>query len=291
MIDIEIVHPGLMTTFQDKPRLEGLALGVPFGGPFDSISAKQANALVGNPEGTPVLEMTLMGPRLKILGSCHVAVTGAELDVFIDSKKADHSITHSIEGQAVMTFGKMTRGCRAYLAIGGRWLIDEWMGSASPVTLKNNGLIPGGALRKGEKFSVDPETGVRPTSLAPWQRVCRQIKTSYRLIPGPEWEWLTLQSRDDLDTGIDVILSAQSNRMAYVMEGPLVHLSSDHSLISSGIVPGTIQAMPDGRLMALMVDAQVTGGYPRIANFSTADVSNLAQVRPGEMLHLTIGKS
>ena len=42
-------------------------------------------------------------------------------------------------------------------------------------------------------------------------------------------------------------------------------------------LPGTVQLTPDGTLIILMRDAQVTGGYPRILQLSDNALNLLAQ--------------
>ena len=47
---------------------------------------------------------------------------------------------------------------------------------------------------------------------------------------------------------------------------------------------GTIQLWPDGSLMLLMVDHQTTGGYPRIGQVISADITKVAQKIPGDKM-------
>jgi len=49
-------------------------------------------------------------------------------------------------------------------------------------------------------------------------------------------------------------------------------------------MPGSIQVPNDGFPIILMVDAQVTGGYAKIANVISADMPLLAQTAPGSHL-------
>ena len=55
-------------------------------------------------------------------------------------------------------------------------------------------------------------------------------------------------------------------------------------VISSGIVPGTIQITNEGQPIILTADAQTSGGYPRIANVISDDFGHLAQLRPGDRI-------
>ena len=66
------------------------------------------------------------------------------------------------------------------------------------------------------------------------------------------------------------------------MEKNLPDYKAGRELISSGIVPGTIQILPSGKPIILLADAQTTGGYPRIAVILDRDLDDLAQLRPGD---------
>ena len=55
-------------------------------------------------------------------------------------------------------------------------------------------------------------------------------------------------------------------------------------MLSSAVVPGTIQLPPDGQPVILMADAQTIGGYPQLAHVICVDLPLVAQVRPGDQL-------
>ena len=59
-----------------------------------------------------------------------------------------------------------------------------------------------------------------------------------------------------------------------------------YSMISSPVLPGTIQCTPSGKLIVLMVDGQTIGGYPRVGMLAERDRIILAQKRAGEMITL-----
>ncbi|RYD41072.1 MAG: ATP-grasp domain-containing protein, partial [Verrucomicrobiaceae bacterium] len=64
----DVLSAGTMTTVQDWPGRTGLwEVGVPPCGPFDSLSFRLANRLVGNPDGAPGLEITMAGPTLRVI--------------------------------------------------------------------------------------------------------------------------------------------------------------------------------------------------------------------------------
>jgi antagonist of KipI len=72
--------PGMLTTVQDLGRRGHLSEGVPFGGAADPFALRVANLLVGNPEDSPGLEITLTGPELEFSEAAWVAVCGARFE-------------------------------------------------------------------------------------------------------------------------------------------------------------------------------------------------------------------
>ncbi|HEY0854228.1 MAG TPA: hypothetical protein VGD86_05325, partial [Devosia sp.] len=53
------------------------------------------------------------------------------------------------------------------------------------------------------------------------------------------------------------------------------------TLVSDAIVAGDIQILGDGTPIVLLRDHQPTGGYPRIATVTSADLDRFVQLRPG----------
>ncbi|MNF05146.1 KipI antagonist [compost metagenome] len=55
-------------------------------------------------------------------------------------------------------------------------------------------------------------------------------------------------------------------------------------MLSSAVTFGTIQVTPGGGMILLMADHQTTGGYPRILQVITADLTKLAQIQSGQQI-------
>jgi len=53
-------------------------------------------------------------------------------------------------------------------------------------------------------------------------------------------------------------------------------------MLTSAVLAGTVQLTPSGRLIILMRDCQVTGGYPRILQLSEESINTLAQKTTGD---------
>ncbi|HEY5227009.1 MAG TPA: urea amidolyase, partial [Opitutaceae bacterium] len=73
-MEVVVIRSGMMTTVQDLGRRGHLAEGVPVGGAADPFALRVANLLVGNPEGSPAIEVTLTGPELEFPEDTWIAV-------------------------------------------------------------------------------------------------------------------------------------------------------------------------------------------------------------------------
>jgi allophanate hydrolase subunit 2 len=104
-----------------------------------------------------------------------------------------------------------------------------------------------------------------------------------RVMPGPEFDQFTRASQATLWRARWRV-TPQSNRMGSRLDGPALQRGRATDMLSSGVVPGTIQVPPAGQPIILMGDAQTTGGYPRIGAVIRADLWKLAQAPLGGML-------
>ena len=87
---LEIIRPGINTTFQDKGREHLYHIGIPFSGAMDNRNYLLANRLAGNKLNSPVLEFAYQGPLLKYSGTqINIVITG---DVIFTIKKNEKVI-------------------------------------------------------------------------------------------------------------------------------------------------------------------------------------------------------
>jgi allophanate hydrolase subunit 2 len=105
-----------------------------------------------------------------------------------------------------------------------------------------------------------------------------------RIISGPEAHNFEIAGlRSFLST--EYTVTAQSDRMGYRLTGePIRHKEGMTNIISAGISLGTVQVPGDGQPIILMADRQTSGGYARIANVITVDLTLLAQMQPGDRI-------
>lgn len=283
MITLYFKKPGLQTTIQDQGRTGYAAFGVPVSGVMDKKAAKLANWLVGNPLDSPVLEITFMGPHIEIEGGAQLAITGANISPTLDGRQLPLNETISIEHHGLLTFGRLVNGCRTYLAVHGHWQLEKWMGSYSAMAIGGRGTTPQSVIQKGSKIHIHPSSFINKRKLSLEDIPLFPSDPTIRVTSGPEF---TRLSREEIARlfGTTYHISRDSNRMGYRLEGSKISENQEREIISSGIVPGTIQLTKSGQPVILMADAQTTGGYYRVANVITPDMDILGQLKPGDSL-------
>jgi allophanate hydrolase subunit 2 len=110
-------------------------------------------------------------------------------------------------------------------------------------------------------------------------------KNTICVYPLPEYYKLNAEQQAYLGKQFFSI-SNQSNRMAYQLNETFENELS--GIKSTPVMPGTVQLTPEGKLIILMRDAQVTGGYPRIFQVSASSLNVLAQMSANQSLKFQI---
>jgi urea carboxylase len=153
---IDVMSAGTMTTVQDWPGRVGYwEVGVPPSGPFDSLSLRLANKLVGNHEGTAGLEITMTGPTLRFNSATTIAVVGAVVVMLKNGAPVAMNAALSMEAGDVLKIGRFEgAGARAYLAVTGGIESPEYLGSCSTFTLGKFGGPFGRALLAGDVLGI-----------------------------------------------------------------------------------------------------------------------------------------
>lgn len=286
-ITIQAEQAGLYTSIQDLGRPGYQAQGIPIGGALDRRAAIQANYLVGNLLHEPLLEVTLLGPKLAFNQAVQIAITGADLSAQLDGHDFPMYQTIAVPAGGILRFGKPQSGCRAYLAVGGKWQVKKWLNSASLATQQSELLTPESLLKKDQQIDIRIQQFVKPRMLRPDLPKIEEECFRLEVLPGPEFERFTRKNIAHFFAQ-SYIVTPSSNRMGYRLEPGIINYAWDRENISSGIVPGTVQITNNGQPIVLMADAQTIGGYPRIANLSNESLSQMAQLRPGDKLRFQL---
>jgi len=280
---IELMTSGFHTLLQDAGRRGFQQYGMPVSGVLDFDAYRLANWLVGNSLKEAVLEITLIGPTIRFHENTFIAITGADISPTFDGVEGEMYKTIFVKKGVVLKFGKLKLGCRAYISFSGGILVPEEMNSVSTYTYAKIGGLEGNALCKGVILNLGEQKKCLLREVPKIMQLKGSSLLAVRVLSGIEnnlFDEMSLKAFYTTEYKIQV----QSNRMGYRMEGEKLQLKKPSEMISSGIVKGTIQIPKNGEPIILLADAQTTGGYPRIANVISADISYLAQQRPGDFI-------
>ena len=146
-MEITIRQPGVLTTIQDLGRPGRRRLGLTPGGAMDSLSFRLANLLVGNPENSAALEMTLHGAELHFDRDALVAICGGDFAVSIKGTEQSTARPFRVAAGSTLSVAGARRGCRAYLAIAGEFEIGLKLGGRGTDLRAGLGGFQGRALR------------------------------------------------------------------------------------------------------------------------------------------------
>jgi antagonist of KipI len=72
------------------------------------------------------------------------------------------------------------------------------------------------------------------------------------------------------------------------LEGAPIPAEAGGEMISEGVSLGAVQIPASGLPIILFVEQQTTGGYPKIANVISADMSSLGQLRPRDEIRFEL---
>lgn len=283
MRELLVVRAGLRTTIQDLGRFGLAHIGVPRAGAVDAASLRLANRLVGNPEGTAGLEVTLGGCILWPSDAMTLAVTGATCTVSIDGRPREWGLPVDVPAGATVTIGSATAGLRVYVAIAGGLVVPPVLGSRSTDTLSGIGPSP---IRDGDVLPIGPSVGLPPgVDVAPYAPPTRALDA--RVWLGPRDDWFTSEAIQTLCTS-SYTVSTMTDRVAARLIGPALTRAITDELPSEGVVLGAVQVPTDGQPLIFLADHPTTGGYPVIAVVDPDDLGSIAQARPGTALRFVI---
>jgi antagonist of KipI len=296
-MSVTILKPGIMSSVQDLGRWGFQQHGVPVGGAMDKLSASLANIICGNDEKEAVIEMTLQGTSILFNENTHCAFTGGGCKVYVDDVELPFNRLLFIPAYSIITTQPAATGCRTYLAVAGGWDIPKTMGSASTYVpsgiggVKGRNLITGDILPFKKREQTIPSSSMKllgnKIHASHWQVpdvfAHEQYPDIVHVLPGPEFDLFQTSSQEKLFES-SFTISSQSNRMGYRLEAEKLLMKEKQEMVSTPVASGIIQVTHDGTPIILMADAQTTGGYPRIARVCSADMSKLAQKRPGEKI-------
>jgi biotin-dependent carboxylase-like uncharacterized protein len=278
---LKVISPGFYTSIQDLGRVGHAHFGVSRAGIMDKKAASWANFLLQNESNCAVLEVTFGACVFEFLADTHICITGADFSASLNGEIVQLYKPIQVKSSSMLIFGERKFGVRTYIAVKGGFKTPSVLGSRSFF----KGITQNSKIEKGD--------------LIPFESAFTNFKSSNSIIKidtsyfkakeilsfeGPEYYLLTEKQKSFLQKTIFTI-STSNNRMGYqlneVLENDLP------SMLTSAVLPGTVQLTPSGKLIILMSDCQVTGGYPRVLQLKEASINALAQKTTGDSFQFT----
>ncbi|QUL98876.1 MAG: 5-oxoprolinase subunit PxpB [Candidatus Fermentithermobacillus carboniphilus] len=290
---LAIEDPGFLSLVVDRGRFGYRKYGVPVAGATDSRSFALANLLCQNDPGDAAIEFTLKGPSMVALTDLTVAITGAPCEVTVDGRPVPQNAPVFLRKGSKLQVGTVRAACRGYIAVSGGIRVPVVLGSRSTYLRGKFGGFEGRHLKSGDTLCVGPApehvyvTRSNRATPVPQHLFIERLtlgETILRVLPGPE---ATPKSLEILSKATYTV-RPDSDRMGLRLEGPAVFDAGATDILSSPVVPGTIQVASDGRPMLLLADGQTTGGYARIATVISRDLPLAGQVRAGAKIRFKV---
>lgn len=268
---IVVTSPGMLTTIQDLGRAGHGIQGVSRAGAADALALRVGNRLLGNPEGAAALEMTLLGGTFAFPDGARIVLTGARPAAMPVYQRMEMAPGEECR------LGAFVAGARCYLCVAGG--IDAPLTAGSASTHLPSGLGPA-PLRKGDTLRFHgggAGSGRVPEELT-------RYETRIRVTRGAQWA----QCNEEVFYASEYEVTTEANRMGLRLAGPAAASGQNGQMVTEGVPLGAIQIPSNGQPILLFVDQQTTGGYPKIANVISADLPNVAQLRPRDRVRFQL---
>ncbi|CAL2089311.1 Allophanate hydrolase [Tenacibaculum sp. 190524A05c] len=279
---IKVISPGISTRIQDTGRFGFAHFGVPTSGAMDLRSYQLANAILNNKLNAAVLEITYGNAKFEFLADHEICISGANFTPQINNQQITLNKRIFVSKGDQLTFGNRIYGLRIYLAVKG--------GIRSEVKLNSRSMYKGiteeSILSKEEIISTST-INQKPENTYTKFKIDEEHFTSSSIecFKGPEFDLLTKEQQEKL-RNTTFSISPKNSRMGYMLSEKVEN--DLPSILSSGVLPGTVQLTPSGELIILMRDCQVTGGYPRILQLTEGAINRLAQKMTGEKVNFKL---
>lgn len=285
---ITVLRAGPLTTVQDLGRSAQRQAGVSVGGALDPHAARVANLLVGNSESAALLEIGPGKTPIRFHDERVIAWCGGEFRLRIGETDLPAGRAALVRPDEELAIDPPARGCRAWLAFSGGIDLPPVLGSRATDLRGEFGGLEGRSLRDGDELPLGISSQPRHSfgriacwgAPAEWARTATPDPT-LRVTRGLEWPDFTAAAQTAFFRETFKV-STKLDRMAARLEGPELRRRSATELLSTAVVPGTIQVPNDGQPILLLGDCQTIGGYPKIAHVITVDLGIAAQLRPND---------
>ena len=266
---IKVIDPGFYTSIQDKGRFGFQNYGIPVSGCMDENSAEIANQILGNLTSSALLELTMTGCSLEFKKDTTIAVTGSDMNAKLNNFSIQMYNKIDVKKGDLLSFGRFESGFRTYIAFQGGIKSEKVMKSRSMY----NGITKSFKIQKNDKIVLNNSINKsRGTNQEKIQKLI--LSDNIECYKGPEFHKLSKENKENL-LKKQFSISNNHNRMGYILNEKIKN--NIKPIITSHVMPGTVQLTPGGKIIILMRDCQTTGGYPRILQLTNSAINILSQ--------------
>ena len=274
---IKVIQPGLFTTIQDGGRHGYRNIGIPTSGFMDQESAWAANKIVDNDREESLVEITLKGPTLLFNNNCTISITGGDFSPLINDMPIKMYKSINVKLGDTLKINNTKNGARCYLAISGGINVKSIFGSKSFLSNISESYY----LRKGDEIKISDNSN---NKILKKNNLKFKLNRSMEVFKGPEFDLLSIKVKNMLFQNEFTIRT--NSRMAYNLEEKVQ--IGIKSIISSPVLPGSVQLTPSGKMIILHRDCQTTGGYPRILQLNKSSLNHLSQIKSNEKIKFSL---
>lgn len=278
---LSVTAVGPQVSVQDDGRPQLMRYGIPASGPMDRLSFAAANAALGNPAGTPGIEISQGGLTLDCqCGIISFAITGGGFSIEHAGRKHGSWAVATLRAGEKLVIRPGTWGSWCYLAFAGNLQAVHWLGSAATHAISGFG---GGVLAVGQTLVIDDaEQRQRYVGAIPFPHMARP-RPKVRVTLGPQERFFDDRMVATF-TSTEWRMTSAWDRMGVRLRGPAVKPAARLDMPSEPVLRGSVQIAGDGVPTILLADHPTTGGYPKIATVLDCDLDRVMQLRPGNYL-------
>ena len=274
---LEILKTNPGTSVQDQGRIGLAKWGIPISGVMDRRSYHWINHLLKNDPDAAVLEIPQPGFKCRFDSYATIGLAGAIATIRKNGELVPSTILRILPGDE-LEVGKFLAGSIVYLGISQGFQTEKVLTSRSLYS----GITLAKMLAKGEKIPFFTTQSFGEATFSSAKKNIKWIENrALEVYPGPDFGELPKEIQDRLMNS-EFTISTLANRMAFQLEELLPNSISER--LTAPVYPGTIQLTAAGKIIILMRDAQVTGGYPRILQVAEDPLSLLAQKKVGQQI-------
>jgi biotin-dependent carboxylase-like uncharacterized protein len=280
---IEIINTGMLALIVDRGRYGYCAIGIPYSSALDQYALSALNYILGNDQSLPAIEAIGKGFSLKFNVAIECAITGAKVKAYLDDRQLQPWTSFAAEPGNVLRVEEMLEGFRYYIGFSGMPTLEKIINSYATNLECRFGGYKGRPLKARDRMQFS-QIRKKEMNLIPDRDIPRMSPPHcLRVLECPETGFFTEESLARITSSEKrtvFTVSVKSNRTGIRLEGePLTfRKEASKSIISEGILPGTIQIPGDG-IPIIQLYERTIGGYARLAIVAKVDHDLLAHLQ------------